>query len=121
MIHLCCITQYTAKVNDSSMLHNAVSNEKRRPLHMAISDGVGGTMASGTICLRDSVGHEAWLSNAQCVPAATTYLISVSAAIKDGCKLNSDSHSAQTLMPSHSPGLALSICINNCAIFNLAR
>ena len=51
-------------------------------------------MASGNMSLRDSLGHILYLRSVQCVPSATINLISVSAAIRDGCHFVSDCNGA---------------------------
>jgi hypothetical protein len=85
-------------VNNLQYLHNAVVYQSPRPLHLATSDAVGGIIAKGSVCLLDARGSQLWLHDVQCVPAATTNLISVSAAIKDGCQFRTDSRGAHVQM-----------------------
>jgi hypothetical protein len=85
-------------MNNSQYLHNPVVYQSPKPLHLATSDAVGGIIAKGSVCLLDARGAQLWLHDVQCVPAATTNLISVSAAIRDGCQFRTDSKGAHVLM-----------------------
>jgi transposase InsO family protein len=85
-------------VNNPQYLHNPVMYQSPKPLHLATSDAVGGIIAKGSVCLLDARGAQLWLHNVQCVPAATTNLISVSAAIRDGCQFRTDSKGAHVQM-----------------------
>jgi hypothetical protein len=71
-------------VNNPRYLHNLVVYQSPRPLHLATRDAVGGIIAKGSVCLLDARGSQLWLHDVQCVPTATTNIISVTAAIKDG-------------------------------------
>lgn len=51
---------------------------------LATSESRGHTVASGSVCLLNNEGKGLWLHNVQCVPQASTNLLSVSAAIRDG-------------------------------------
>ena len=81
-------------VNDINLLQQPVLHDPPKPLHLATPDAVGGIVASGNMSLRDSLGYILYLRNVQCVPSATTNLISVSAAIRDGCHFVSDCNGA---------------------------
>jgi hypothetical protein len=85
-------------VNNPQYLHNPVMYQSPKPLHLATSDAVGGIIAKGSVCLLDARGAQLWIHNVQCVPAATTNLISVTAAIRDGCQFRTDSKGAHIQM-----------------------
>ena len=81
-------------ISDLTMLHHPRMHSIPKPLHLATSDAVGGIIASGSLCLADARGRKLWLHNVQCAPAANMNLISVSAAIRDGCRFGTDPASA---------------------------
>ena len=53
-------------------------------LQLATSEAQGHIVASGSVCLLNNEGKALWLHNVQCVPHASTNLVSVSSAIRDG-------------------------------------
>ena len=54
-------------------------------LHTAESQGQ--IIATGSVCLLNGEGRGLWIHHVQCVPTASSNLLSVSAAIRDGCRL----------------------------------
>jgi hypothetical protein len=78
-------------VHDQSLLHNPVHYQPPRSLNLATSDARGGIVACGDVCLISHSGIPLWIHNGQCVPAATTKLLSVSAAIVDHQLVGGDS------------------------------
>jgi len=85
-------------ISDLTMLHHPRMHSIPKPLHLATSDAVGGIIASGSLCLADARGRKLWLHNVQCAPAANMNLISVSAAIRDGCRFGTDPAGAHIKM-----------------------
>jgi hypothetical protein len=77
-------------ISDLNMLLSPWMHSVPKPLHLASSDAVGGIIAGGSLCLADARGRKLWLHNVQCAPAANMNLISVSAAIRDGCRFGTD-------------------------------
>jgi len=71
-------------VNDVSILQNVTVFSDPRPLQLATEGAKGGIIASGSVCLLSQEGKPVWLHNVQCVPEASTNLLSVSAGIRDG-------------------------------------
>jgi len=55
-----------------------------RQLQLATSESHGSIIASGSVCLVNAEGQLLWLHNVQCVPQASTNLLSVSAGVRDG-------------------------------------
>ncbi len=77
-------------VNDLPLLHDPVMHSQPLPLHLATSDAKGGILASVSVCLLNCDKVPFWLHNVQCVPSATTNMISVSSAIRDGASFLTD-------------------------------
>lgn len=71
-------------VNDVSLLQNVTMYAEPRVLQLATAGSTGGIVATGSVCLLNGEGKPMWLHNVQCVPEASTNLLSVSAAIRDG-------------------------------------
>ncbi len=71
-------------VNDVSLLQNVTVYSEPRVLQLATAGAKGGIVATGSVCLLNGEGKPMWLHNVQCVPEASTNLLSVSAAIRDG-------------------------------------
>jgi hypothetical protein len=71
-------------VNDISLLQNMTVYDEPRALQLATTGANGGIVAAGSVCLLNSEGKPAWIHNVQCVPDASTNLLSVSAGIRDG-------------------------------------
>jgi hypothetical protein len=74
-------------VNSQSLLFKPVVYQPLRSLSLVTSDANGALVASGDVCLMSPLGVPLWLHNVQCVIAATTNLISVSAAISYGVEM----------------------------------
>jgi hypothetical protein len=74
-------------VNHQSFLFNLVVYQPPILLSLATSDANRGIVASGGVCIMSPLGVPLWLHNVQCVLAATTNLVLVSAAISDGAKM----------------------------------
>lgn len=70
--------------NDMSLLQNVTVYAEPRTLQLATSGAQGAIIAVGSICLLNHEGKAAWLHNVQCVPEASSNLLSVSAAVRDG-------------------------------------
>jgi hypothetical protein len=66
--------------NDMSLLQNMTIYSEPRKLQLATSGAQGAIIAVGSICLLNHEGKAAWLHNVQCVPEASSNLLSVSAA-----------------------------------------
>jgi len=71
-------------VNDVSLLQNMTAYAEPRALQLATAGANCGIIASGSVCLLNGEGKPVWLHNVQCVPEASTNLLSVSAGIRDG-------------------------------------
>jgi transposase InsO family protein len=71
-------------VNDVSILQNMTVFNEPRPLQLATEGARGSIVASGSVCLLNQEGKPVWLHNVQCVPEASSNLLSVSAGIRDG-------------------------------------
>jgi transposase InsO family protein len=71
-------------VNDMNILQNPTVYSEPRTLQLATSEASGQIVASGSVCILNSEGHTLWIHNVQCVPMASTNLLSVSAGIRDG-------------------------------------
>jgi hypothetical protein len=59
--------------------------DEAKPLGLAASDGQAMRKAQGNVCLSVDCGGSILLTQVEYVPTATDNLLSVSAAIKDGC------------------------------------
>lgn len=55
-----------------------------RPLQLATEAAQESIIKMGSICLLNSEGTAVWIHNVQCVPEASSNLLSVSAAVRDG-------------------------------------
>lgn len=71
-------------VNDFGVLQNPTVYTEPRQLQLATSESHGSIIASGSVCLVNAEGQLLWLHNVQCVPQASTNLLSVSAGVRDG-------------------------------------
>eukprot|EP00884_Botryococcus_braunii_P007680 jgi/Botrbrau1/16913/Bobra.0374s0003.1 len=71
-------------VNDFGVLQNPTVYTEPRQLQLATSESHGSIIASGSVCLVNAEGKLLWLHNVQCVPQASTNLLSVSAGVRDG-------------------------------------
>ena len=78
-------------VNDPALLHNPTVHSKPIPLHLATSDATGSIIASGSVCVLSPQGIPFWIHHVQCVPSASTNILSVSAALRDGAVFHTDS------------------------------
>lgn len=70
--------------NDISLLQNVTIFAEARPLQLATAAAQGSIIGMGSVCLLNSEGRAAWIHNVQCVPDASSNLLSVSAAVRDG-------------------------------------
>jgi hypothetical protein len=71
-------------VNDFGVVRNPTVYTEPRQLQLATSESHGSIIASGSVCLVNAEGQLLWLHNVQCVPQASTNLLSVSAGVRDG-------------------------------------
>eukprot|EP00884_Botryococcus_braunii_P005314 jgi/Botrbrau1/14784/Bobra.0284s0016.1 len=71
-------------VNDFGVLQNPTVYTEPRQLQLATSESHGSIIDSGSVCLVNAEGKLLWLHNVQCVPQASTNLLSVSAGVRDG-------------------------------------
>lgn len=71
-------------VNDVSPLQNMTVFADTRVLQLPTAGAKGGIVATGSACLLIHEGRNVWLLNVQCVPEASTNLLSVSDGIRDG-------------------------------------
>ena len=83
-------------VNNLSLLHAPTVHAAPIPLQLATSDATGGIIATGSVCLLNQQCIPLWLHHVQCVPSATTNILSVSAALRDGACFATDSMGAFT-------------------------
>ena len=70
--------------NDMSLLQNVTVLAEPQTLQLATAGAHGAIVATGSICLLNHEGRSAWLHNVKCVPEASSNLLSVSAAVRDG-------------------------------------
>jgi hypothetical protein len=71
--------------NDLRLMSNVMVYDEAKPLGLAASDGQAMRKAQGNVCLSVDCGESILLTHVEYVPTATDNLLSVSAAIKDGC------------------------------------
>ena len=83
-------------VNNMSLLHAPTVHAQPTPLQLATSDATGGIVATGSVCLFTQQCVPLWLHHVQCVPSATTNILSVSAALRDGAQFLTDEVGAFT-------------------------
>jgi hypothetical protein len=90
-------------VNDVALLHNPIIHAKPIPLHLATSDATGCIIASGSVCILSPQRIPFWIHHVQCVPSATTNILSVSAALRDGAVFQTDNVGAFSYVsgPNH--------------------
>lgn len=70
--------------NDLSLLQDVTIFAESRTLQSATSGAQGAIIGMGSVCLLYHEGKAAWLQNVHCGPEASTNLLSVSAAVRDG-------------------------------------
>jgi transposase InsO family protein len=71
--------------NDLRLMSNVIVYDEAKPLSLAASDGQAMRKAQGNVCLTVEGGGSVLLTQVEYVPTATDNLLSVSAAVKDGC------------------------------------
>lgn len=74
--------------NDLRMMSNVTVYDKAKPLSLAAVGSSALRSAQGNVCLTVAGGGKVLLTQVEFVPTASDNLLSVSAAVRDGCKFS---------------------------------